>query len=385
MSVPPLYTTSYNDYRSDTFTIPTQQLWSQVPQASLGDTINIEDTDTFLLEERLAVEFLGGYLYGEKKSKGLFCMSTTMSNQLAIRSHLNFAPPYSVLCDKRGHVFVDECAGLAVLSQALVIPAIASNGHHLTLEDIKENYVPDIGDIHLAPTRVISLENTLHGMCFPLEELERISKWAHSNNIVIHMDGARLWNAASASEYDDKKDYMKKVCSLVDSVSVCLSKSIGAPIGSALIGSGDFMKRARHLQKQQGGGIRQAGFITRIANYCIDLNFPSKLMEVNEVTKNFWNDLTQEIKERYDMELVLQHPIETNFIFVDLKKSKISLNQFLKVGEENGVKLWDGRLAFHYQNIGEEGLSKLRKTFFDIAEYYKSNEYTEEENSARFY
>ncbi|QEU61201.1 hypothetical protein KDRO_E00730 [Kluyveromyces lactis] len=393
MPIPPLYTSSAGDFRSDTFTIPTKDFWSQVTDASLGDTINLEDTDTCSLEARISDEILGGSVHSGEKSEGLFCMSTTMANQIAVRSHLNFAPPYSVLCDKRAHIFVDECAGIAVLSQALVMPTMASNGRYLTLEDIKENYVPDIGDIHLAPTRLICLENTLHGMLFPLSELQRISDWAHSQNIKIHLDGARLWNAAAAtaaannssSEFETEIEYMQKVSKLVDSVSICLSKSIGAPIGSALVGSSQFIKKARHIQKQQGGGIRQAGFIARIANYCIDLNFPNRIVEVNKATSSFWTDLFHTLKDQYQFELVLQHPVQTNFIFVDLAKSKISLKLLLEFAEKNNVRLWDGRLAFHYQNIDQEGLDRLKQTFIDIAKYYKENPYLAEERSARIY
>ncbi|CDO95166.1 unnamed protein product [Kluyveromyces dobzhanskii CBS 2104] len=386
MAIPPLYASSSGDFRSDTFTIPTQDFWNQVPKASLGDSINLEDTDTCLLEAKISEEILGGTLFNNEKSQGLFCMSTTMANQIAIRSHLNFAPPYSVLCDRRAHIFVDECAGIAVLSQALVMPTAARNGCYLTLEDIKENYVPDIGDIHLAPTRLICLENTLHGMCFPLKELQRISEWAHSQDIKIHLDGARLWNAAAASSQPETElEYMHKVSNLVDSVSLCLSKSVGAPIGSVLVGSLELIKRARHIQKQQGGGIRQAGFITRIANYCVDLNFPKKIVEVNNATKKFWEDLYETLKEQHQFELVLQHPVETNFIFVDLAKSKISLDVFLQFGKKNKIELWDGRLAFHYQNINQEGLNSLKQTFIDVAGFYKENEYVSEERSARIY
>lgn len=385
MNLPPKYTTSYNDYRSDTFTIPTPQLWSEISNASLGDSVYQEDTDTCYLENRVANEFVGNKLHGDEMAQGLFCMSTTMSNQLAIRSHLNFAPPYTVLCDKRAHIFVDECAGVAVLSQALVIPVQASNGHHLTLEDIKENYIPDIGDIHLAPTRLICLENTLHGMCFPYNELKRISDWCHNEGILLHLDGARLWNAVCAHNGTDKIGYMHKVCSLFDSISLCLSKSLGAPIGSVLVGKPEFIRRARHLQKQQGGGIRQAGFITRAANHCIDLNFPGNVSKVTDVTKRFWADLYTEIKENYGIELQLAHPVETNFIFIDLAASRIDMDKLLELGEKNNVKLFDGRLAFHYQNIDDKGLEQLKQVFIDLGEYYRDHEYVAGKKCARIY
>ncbi|SCV03048.1 LAME_0H07294g1_1 [Lachancea meyersii CBS 8951] len=385
MSVVPEYTSSSGDFRSDTFTIPTPEIWQTVAQASLGDSIYEEDRDTTLLEQRVSKELLGGRMYGNLEAQGLFCVSTTMSNQLAIRTHLNFAPPYSVLCDDRAHVYVDEGAGIAVLSQALVRPVKASNDRFLTLEDIKENYVPDIGDIHLAPTKLICLENTLHGMCFPYDELKRISDWCHEEGIKLHLDGARLWNAACASSDRSPETYLRDIAALVDSVSVCFSKSLGAPIGSMLVGGPRFRAKARHLQKQQGGGIRQAGFIARIANHCLNSNFPKTITEVSRATRAFWHDLHSTIKRDYGMNLQLAHPVETNFIFVDLAKSGINLDKFLEIGEQNGLRLFDGRLAFHYQNIGSESLCALKKTFDDVASYYQKHDYKPGERSARIY
>ncbi|SCU84840.1 LADA_0D04126g1_1 [Lachancea dasiensis] len=385
MSLVPEYNSSSLDFRSDTFTIPTPELWQTVAEASLGDSIYEEDRDTHLLEQRVAKDFLGGKLFSGADARGLFCVSTTMSNQLAIRTHLNFAPPYSVLCDKRAHVYVDECAGIAVLSQALVIPVAASNERFLTLEDIKESYIPDDGDVHLAPTKLICLENTLHGMCFPYDELKRISDWCHEEGIKLHLDGARLWNAACVSRDLDPKTYLRNIAKLVDSVSLCFSKSLGAPIGSMLVGGLKFREKARHLQKQQGGGIRQAGFITRIADHCLNVNFPATVSEVCRRTEEFWLDLHFNLKTKQRMELQLSHPVETNFIFLDLPKSGINLKILLEYGERNNVKLFDGRLAFHYQNINSESLAVLKKTFIDIASYYQTHEYHSEEISARIY
>ncbi|AET40911.1 uncharacterized protein Ecym_7058 [Eremothecium cymbalariae DBVPG len=370
-NIPPKYETSYNDYRSDTFTIPTRELWDQVYESSVGDTIYQEDTDTCLLETRIAQEFLGGEMYGGQKAAGLFCMSTTMSNQLAIRALLNRAPPYSLLCDRRTHVFANECAGIAVLSQALVITVEPSNGHHLTLEDIKANYIPGNYNTQVAPTRVISLENTLHGMCFPLLEMQRISEWAHSEGILLHLDGARLWNAVAVSNEENKLEYMKKISKCFDSISLCFTKSIGAPVGSIIVGGTEFIERARHIQKQQGGGLRQAGFLARIVNHCINKNFPDVIATVSNKTAAFWKDLRSELIESYGLELKLQHPVETNFIFIDLEASNISLKKFLEFGEANNVKFFNnGRIAFHFQNIGDDGLKLLKQVFIDIARYY---------------
>ncbi|AAS54690.2 AGR200Wp [Eremothecium gossypii ATCC 10895] len=368
--LPARYLTSRNDFRSDTFTLPTAEVWAAGAGASLGDTVYQEDTDTCALEARVAQEF-GGARGGD--AAGLMCVSTTMANQLAVRALLDRAPPYSVLCDRRAHVYVDECAGLAVLSQALVIPAEAANGRHLTLEDVQRAYVPDDGDTHGAPTRVVALENTLHGMCFPLEEMRRICDWAHAQGMLVHLDGARLWNAAAAQP-GDAAAYMRRVCALFDSVSLCLSKSVGAPVGSVLVGGRDLIRRARHLQKQQGGGIRQAGFLARMADYCITKNVPG-LGDVAARAAAFWRDLHDDLRDHHGMQLHLAHPVETNFVFIDLERSGIEPSRLLEFGAKNDVRLFDGRLAFHFQNVEDSSLAQLKQVFVDLAAYYREHPY----------
>ena len=240
---------THNEFRSDTFTVPTKSMNDAVIQGlttstlQVGDSVYKEDPMTLQLEAKVA-EMAG-------KEAALFCVSGTMSNQVGLRVNL-VQPPYSILCDYRAHVFLHEAGGLATLSQAMVHPVVPANGNYLTLEDIVENFTPSDGDIHGAPTKVISLENTLHGMILPIEEIARILKFAKEHDIRLHLDGARLFNASvetgvSIAEY----------CQYFDSVSLCLSKSLGAPIGSILVGDRQFIEKANHFKKQCGGGIRQ--------------------------------------------------------------------------------------------------------------------------------
>lgn len=210
----PAYTSAHNDLRSDTFTTPTKEMLDSVFAASIGDAVYNEDVDTIELESTVA------HLTG--KEAGLFCVSGTLSNQIGLRTHL-LQPPYSILCDYRAHVYTHEAAGLAILSQAMVTPVIPSNGNYMTLEDIKAHYIPDDGDIHGAPTRVLSLENTLHGIVYPLEELIRIKGWCLDNDIKLHCDGARIWNAVVETGVS-----LKQYGEIFDSISICLSKSMGA-------------------------------------------------------------------------------------------------------------------------------------------------------------
>lgn len=353
MELPPVYSTASNDLRSDTFTTPTPKMIEAAFQASVGDAVYNEDIDTIKLEKHIAT------LTG--KEAGLFCVSGTLSNQIALRTHL-YQPPYSILCDYRGHIFVDESAGLAILSQSMVIPVIPSNGQYLTLEDIQARVVPDDGDIHGAPTKIISLENTLHGVVYPINELIRIKNWCQEQGLILHCDGARIWNASIASGIS-LKEYGK----IFDSISICLSKSIGAPIGSVLVGSLKFIKKANHFRKQQGGGIRQSGIITRMAMLALEDNWEQKLSRSHNFAKRlgvYCNEL----------QIPLESPVDTNFVFLDLVKAKIDLKRLTAIGNKYNVKINSGRIAFHYQ-ISDEVFEKVKLTIKEVSEYAKENPY----------
>lgn len=330
--------TTHNEFRSDTFTVPTKSMmetaWSN---ATFGDSVYKEDGMTLQLEQKMC-ELTG-------MEAALFCVSGTLSNQIGLRAHL-MQPPFSILCDHRAHVFIHEAGGLATLSQAMVHPVHPENGDYLTLEDIEENWTPDDGDIHGAPTKVISLENTLHGIVTPIEEIKRISEFAKANNLKLHLDGARLWNASAATGVS-----IKEYCSYFDSVSLCLSKSIGAPMGSILVGPKTFIDKANHFKKQNGGGIRQAGIMTSMAITAIDENFP-KL--------NRAHDFAKQIGEFCEQNgIKLQSPVDTNFVFIDLKANCMDDELLVKKGLEQGLKLMGGRIAFHFQ-LSQESVDKLK-------------------------
>ena len=154
----------------------------------------------------------------------MFCVSGTMTNQLGLRTHLK-QPPHSVICDNNSHIYKYEAGGVAFHSQAQVQPIIASNAHHLTVEDLKVNAITE-DDIHYAPNRVISLENTLNGLIFPQDEIVKIGDFAKSNGLIMHLDGARLWNVHAETGLP-----MHVLCEPFESVSLCMSKGLGAPIG----------------------------------------------------------------------------------------------------------------------------------------------------------
>lgn len=354
--LPPEYTSASNDLRSDTFTTPTPEMMKAAVAASVGDAVYQEDVDTIRLEQTVAQ--LAG------KEAGLFCVSGTLSNQIALRTHL-FQPPYSILCDYRAHVYTHEAAGLAILSQAMVVPVIPSNGNYMTLKDIKRHYVPDDGDIHGAPTKAISLENTLHGMVYPLEELVRIRAWCLENNIKLHCDGARIWNGAVAASVP-----MKQFGELFDSISICLSKSMGAPIGSVLVGDLKFIKKANHFRKQQGGGIRQSGMMTRMALCAVNGDWKSKLL--------YSHHLAHELAKFCDKNHIpLESPADTNFVFLDLSKAMMDPDLLVKKGLKYGIKLMGGRIAFHYQ-VTEDTLEKAKLAILETYNYAREHPFNSE-------
>lgn len=342
-----IYPTS-NEFRSDTFTVPTPSMKDSVVRALsdgslvLGDSVYKEDPMTLQLEATVAK--MAG------KEAALFCVSGTMSNQIGLRANL-VQPPYLILCDYRAHVFLHEAGGLASLSQAMVHPVMPANGNYLTLDDIIDNFTPSDGDIHAAPTKVISLENTLHGVIYPIEEIKRILEFAREHDIRLHLDGARLFNACvetgiSVAEY----------CQYFDSVSLCLSKSLGAPIGSVLVGDSAFIEKANHFKKQVGGGIRQNGI-----NALMALTALSENMLRIRVGHQYARDVGRFCEAHG---ILLEVPVETNFVFVDVRRNHMDDALLVALGEKHNVRLMGGRLAFHFQ-LSAEAVERLKDVLLE--------------------
>ncbi|KAL1973518.1 hypothetical protein VTN31DRAFT_6153 [Thermomyces dupontii] len=326
-----------NDFRSDTFTTPTPSMLEAMANSSVGDDVYQEDSDTNAFQAEIS------RLTGMEDA--LFTLSGTMGNQLGVRVHLNQFP-HSVLCDYRAHVYAEEGSGLAVLSQAMVTPVHPANGLYLTVDDVKK-WVTLGDDIHTAPTKVISLEVTIGGVITPLEEIRKISEFARAHDIKIHCDGARLWNASVATGHS-LADY----CQYFDSVSMCVSKGLGAPIGGVLASTKENIKRARWLRKQLGGGIRQAGILTSAALVALKEVWPT-MKVTHEKTKKLAKDLE-------GLGVVPQLPVETNFIFIDAKKSNINMGVLLEQCKKFNVKLMDERISLHHQ-ISDEAIENLKR------------------------
>jgi threonine aldolase len=251
------------DLRSDTVTRPTPAMRAAIQAAEVGDDVFNEDPTVHRLEERVAA-VLG-------KEAALFVPSGTMSNQIGIKVHTQ--PGDEMLCDVNCHVYNYEAGGPAVLS-GIMCRTIEGDYGVLDVSQLEDKVRP-IND-HLVRTRLVTLENTHNrggGKIYPIEKVQAISEWARRNNLIMHLDGARLWNAIVATGIP-----AKEWARYFDSVSVCFSKGLGAPIGSALCGPRDFIARARRVRKLFGGGMRQAGIAAAGALFALE-NHVERLAE----------------------------------------------------------------------------------------------------------
>lgn len=234
------------DLRSDTVTQPTQRMREAMYRAEVGDDVYGEDPTVSRLEE------LGARMTG--KEAGLFVASGTMGNQVAVMTHTQRGD--EVICEAEAHIFYYEVAGLSVLSgvQARTLPSVRGI---LSAETVEAAIRPQ--DIHQPRSALICLENTHNragGTCYPLETLAAIKKVADRHRIPVHIDGARLFNAAAAQGVT-----VDKIAQYADSVQFCLSKGLCAPVGTLIVGRADFIARARRYRKMLGGGMRQAGIL----------------------------------------------------------------------------------------------------------------------------
>jgi threonine aldolase len=258
----------------------------------------------------------------------------------------------------------------------MVKTVVPKNGVYLTLEDIKANiYLDD--DVHTCPTRVISLENTLNGMVMPLKEVRRISAFAREHGVKMHCDGARLWEAAASGAGS-----LVEYAACFDTVTLCFSKGLGAPVGSILVGSKDVIKHARWVRKSIGGGLRQPGVVTAAARVAVDETFGQGPNGEGGLLRDT-HALAQEVAKMWtDLGGKLDHPVHTNMVWLDLDAAQCPAERFEALGKEAGLKLFGGRLVIHYQIYQNREfvmprLANIFKAVFEKAEgdaTYKARE-----------
>ncbi|KAI8980860.1 pyridoxal phosphate-dependent transferase [Pilobolus umbonatus] len=327
------------DLTSDTATQPTDDMFDIMKKASRHDDVFEMDGSVKNLENEVA-ELLG-------HESALFCASGCMTNQIGLRLLL-IQPPHSVMVDARAHVYNYECGGIAYHSQASISPVVPRNGHHLTVEDVSINMISDT--LCSAVTKVISLENTLNGTIMPIDEIRRIREFTQEKGLKLHMDGARLWNASQATGIS-----LKEYGQYFDTLSLCVSKGVGAPIGSLLVSNRENIKLARHLRKLMGGGWRQAGSLAAAAQHCIENVVPT-MPETHRITKKLADAFI-------NMGMRLSVPCETNMVFLDTATTGVSIHSLAEsllkenilINNEPGNET---RLVLHYQ-ITEEAVDTI--------------------------
>jgi threonine aldolase len=245
------------DYRSDTFTKPTTGMLQAMFKAEVGDDVFQEDPTVNMLEA-MSAEMFG-------MEAGLFCPSGTMTNQIAIKCHTQ--PGNEVICSHVSHVYIYEGGGISFNSGCSVRPIEGDRGR-ITADQVVDSINPD--DVHKPETTLVSLENTANrggGSCYNFAEIEKIKEVCLQHNLALHLDGARLFNAIVA-----KGEKPTQYGETFDSISICLSKGLGIPVGSVLLGKKDFIKKARRVRKVLGGGWRQAGYLAAAGIYALENN-----------------------------------------------------------------------------------------------------------------
>lgn len=325
---------------SDTITKPTPQMLAAMMSAEVGDDVFGTDPTINALEAKAAA------LFG--KEAALFCPSGTMTNQIALKTHTN--PLEEVICDEKSHIFQSEVGGYAFHSGIAVNLLRGENGI-VDVEMVKKAIRP-IADWQPKSSLVV-LENTCNhggGSFYRLEQVEPIAELCKERGLNLHLDGARLFNALV-----ETGETPLAWGETFDSISICLSKGLGAPVGSLLIGNQEFIKKARRIRKAFGGGMRQAGFLAAAGIYALDNNI-ARLKTDNDNAKK-----TGEILRGLNFVENLR-PVATNIVIFDVK-SPITGDSFLKQIAEHGVQAVlfgpnTVRFVFHL-HITEEMVEEL--------------------------
>lgn len=285
------------DFRSDTVTRPTPGMREAMMKAAVGDDVFGEDPSVNLLEA------MSASLFGMEAA--IFCPSGTMTNQIAIKCHTQ--PGDEVICDRLSHIYQYEGGGIAFNSGASV-RLIEGNRGRITANQVKESINPD--DIHKPVSTLVSLENTANrggGSCYNFVDIQSIREVCLQNKLMLHLDGARLFNALVA-----KNETAKQYGEVFDSISICLSKGLGTPVGSVLIGTKQMIKKARRIRKVFGGGMRQAGFLAAAGIYALE-NHVARLAEDHKNAQLITEAL---VKKDFTGEIL---PVETNIIIFEVK------------------------------------------------------------------
>jgi len=332
------------DLRSDTVTKPSKEMLEAMFQAEVGDDVFNEDPTVQKLEQKLAKMF--------EHEAALFCPSGTMCNQIAMKVHTQ--PMDEIITDKLSHIYYYETGGYA-FNSGCSVKLIDGNQGRITAQQVLESIQPDFD--WLPVSKLVVVENTCNkggGAIYEVEALKEISKVCKENDLKLHLDGARFFNALTASQ-TQLEDYH----GLFDSISICLSKGLGAPIGSVLIGNKTFIKRARKVRKAFGGGMRQVGILAAAGLYALENNVD--LLEIDHQNAKQLAAVLE--KQTYVKRVVAP---QTNIVLFDLMDN-LKVVDFIEYLKENDVLAVQFgpqtiRLVTHL-DVDENDVSKVCEVF----------------------
>ena len=328
------------DLRSDTVTKPCKAMLAAMTQAKVGDDVYGEDPTVNTLET-LCADMLG-------KDAAIFAPSGTQSNLLALMGHCQRGDEYIV--GQQAHTYRYEGGGAAVLGSIQPQPVDNLADGSMDLAEVEKNIKTD--DFHFAKTRLLCLENTHAGMALPMAYLKQSSQLCHSRNLAHHLDGARVFNAAVKHNIE-----VCQIADYFDSISVCLSKGLGAPVGSVLCGSETLIDNARRNRKMLGGGMRQAGILAAAGIFALENNV-HRLADDHEKARHLAQGLSgiEEIKTHYS-------DSQTNMVFIEIIDP--SKNDFVEYMKKQGILLsgrYNLRLVTHL-DINDQDINLTIKKF----------------------
>lgn len=334
------------DLRSDTVTVPTAPMLQAMMEAKVGDDVLGEDPTVQALEETTARRF--------GMEAGLFCPSGTMTNQIGIK--VLTEPGQEVICAATAHIYLYEGGGIA-FNSGCSVKLLSGNRGRLSPEDVAASINPD--DIHFPVTSLVALENTMNkggGSIYTLEQIAAIHQVCAPKKIPMHLDGARVFNALVETG-EDAKMYGR----YFSTISVCLSKGLGAPVGSVLLGNREHIRKARRIRKAMGGGMRQAGYLAAAGLYALEHHI-DRLKEDHKRARLIGEALK-------GLSWVKQvAPVDTNIVLIDLEG--ITPQQMLEKLAAQGVKAvafgpMSIRLVTHMQFTNEQ-LDRLLEVLKDL-------------------
>ncbi|WP_407332773.1 low-specificity L-threonine aldolase [Enterovibrio sp. 27052020O] len=326
------------DFRSDTVTQPDQKMRDAMANAPVGDDVYGDDPTVNELE-RWAAERHGF-------ESAVFTSSGTQANLLGILAHCDRGDEY--LCGQQAHNYKYEAGGAAVLGSVQPQPIENNKDGTLCFEKLAAAVKPD--DVHFARTKLLSLENTIGGKVLPISYLAQAREFANTHSLKLHLDGARVYNASVALEVD-----IKEISQHFDSMTICLSKGLGAPIGSLLLGDADYIQRARRLRKMVGGGMRQAGILAAAGMIALTENV-ERLKDDHDNARY----LSENLGAIQGFNTFI-YPVQTNIVYADVA-SHIDIHAIASQLKEHGILVSPAHKAMRFvthKDVTKADIDKL--------------------------